>query len=489
MKRLLPLAACALALAACQDLTEPTAAPVAPSAPRASVAAGGLVEPALAASLASLSATDQVLVIVNYDEAATSTPALTQQIVGLGARVATFRHLSIVLALATPGQVNAIAALPGVQGVYDNGQDRLLLREATTSMRANLAWAAGVTGKGVGVAIMDSGINGQNPDVPFPGKVVQNVKFTSRFADLFDTGDPSLPRVAGDLYVENLANTDLTSGHGTHVAGIVAGSGASTFNAYRGVAPGAHLVGLSVGESLVVVNVSVLQAVDWLLENAARYNIQVVNNSWGGEGEFDPLDPVNEAMRELHDAGITVVFAAGNSGPGENTLNPRSAAPWVISVAAGCKLYVLDPTNSAAECQDEGGRAPALAGFSSRGIPGDPLYHPDITAPGVNIVSTRSLTGTSLNALDAPFDVLTCNIGVQNLQNYTCASGTSMASPAVAGLVALMEEASGGRLTPDQALSILTQTARPLTGYGQWEVGAGYTDAYAAVLAARKLRR
>jgi serine protease AprX len=487
MKRLHLLALCALALGACQDLAEPTA-PAPDAAPALNLAGTtGNLDPDLVLAMAA--SADPVLVIVNYDAGATDTGTLTGQVLGLGARVATFRHLSMVLALATPAQIQAIAALPGVEGVYDNGTDRYFLRESTASMRADMVWATGVTGKGVGVAILDSGVNGQNPDIPFPGKTVQNVKFVSRFEDLFDTGDPTLPLVAGDLYVENVANTDLSSGHGTHVAGTVAGSGASTFGAYRGVAPGAHLVGLSVGESLVVVNVSVLQAVDWLLENGHKYNVQVVNASWGTEGEFDPTDPINEAMKELHDAGITVVFAAGNSGPGENTLNPRSAAPWVISVAAGCKLYVLDPTNSASSCEDDNGRAPVLAGFSSRGINGDPLYHPDVTAPGVNIVSTRSLTGTSMNALDAAFDVTTCNIGAQNLQNYTCASGTSMAAPHVAGLVALMEEASGGRLTPDQALDILVRTARPLAGYGQWEVGAGYVDAYAAVGAARKLRR
>jgi len=179
-----------------------------------------------------------------------------------------------------------------------------------------------------------------------------------------------------------------------------------------------------------------------------------------------------------------VVFAAGNEGPGENTLTSYSAAPWVISVAAGCKTVSPDPTNSAASCAD--GRQSILADFSSRGVPGSAIYHPDITAPGVNIVSTRAATGTVMNALDAPSDLQDCNISVDKLPYYTCSSGTSMAAPHVAGVIALMEEAARGQLTPDQAYRAIVRTARPMPGYAEWEAGAGYLDAHAAVRAVRR---
>jgi serine protease AprX len=163
----------------------------------------------------------------------------------------------------------------------------------------------------------------------------------------------------------------------------------------------------------------------------------------------------------------------------------------VIGVAAGCKLVSPDPTNSAIHCDDPTGqnRAPILADFSSRGIPGDKLYHPDITAPGVHIVSTRASTGTVLNALDANHDLnltSTCAISLTNEPFYTCASGTSMATPHVAGVVALLQEAAGGALTPDQVAAAITQTARPLPTFAEWEVGAGYLDALAAVMAVKK---
>lgn len=479
MKRLCLFPALLAVLAACQDFS--TAA-----APEAIGLSGvsAKIDPELAQSLDLLPATEPVVVIVNFDPAQTSSGTLSSALQGLGAQVMRFRHLSMLAATVLPSQVPSIAAMPGVQGVYDNGTEQLLLKESVQSIRADLAYDAGFTGAGIGVAIMDSGINGLNPDVAFPGKTVANVKFVADFADL--TEDDGTPRVGGELFVENLANTDNTSGHGTHVAGIVAGTGASANGIYRGVAPGAHLVGLSVGEGLSIVNVTVLQATDWLIENAKKYNVQVVNCSWGSNGQFDPADPVNEAMSALHDAGITVVFAAGNEGPAENTLNRRSVNPDVISVAASCKVYVpLDPTNSQTQCND--GRDRVLANFSSRGIPGDPLWHPDITAPGVRIVSTRGYL-SAMTGLDASSDARLCNIGIQNLDNYTCASGTSMASPHVAGVAALMEQASGGRITPDQTLAVLRATARPLAGYAEWEAGAGYTDALAAARAARAYR-
>src|SRR5439155_963085 len=100
-----------------------------------------------------------------------------------------------------------------------------------------------------------------------------------------------------------------------------------------GVAPGSNLIGIGTGDILFIF--WALAGFDYILQNQDRYNIKVVNNSWGTSGPFDPEDPVSIASKRVHDRGVTVVFAAGNDGPDENTLNPYSVAPWVIGVAAG----------------------------------------------------------------------------------------------------------------------------------------------------------
>ncbi len=449
--------------------------------------------------LAQTVAPDAAIYIVNYDETRTTLDAVTNGILNAGAGVVQFDNFSMVATLATPTQLITISALSGLEGIYANKQlEYYMLHESVPSIRADAVHVAGITGKGIGVAILDSGIDGlYNADLAYPQYTVANVKVLYNQDDLFTFGKdaPKPVRRGATLMVENLPNSETSIGHGTHVAGIVGARGTSSNGYYTGVAPGANLIGVATGDVLFIF--WALAGFDYILDHQQQYNIKVVNNSWGTSGTFDPKDPINEATKKLSSRGISVVFAAGNDGPAQNTLNPYSVAPWVISVAAGCKIGVTDPTNSEAHCMlDDGSnplvptnnepRAHDLADFSSRGIPGDPLYHPDITAPGVHIVSTRASTGTVLNGDDANHDVRICQISATNLTFYTCASGTSMASPHIAGVVALMQEAAGGKLTPAQVSNILTSTARPLPGYAQWEVGAGFVDAYAAVMAAKR---
>src|SRR5687767_8741493 len=158
MKRLFLLPAVLAGLAACHDFDNA-------AAPGRSIALSGVsakVDPELAATL-NLASTTPVVVIVNFDPARTSSATLSGALQGLGAEVMRFKHLSMVVATVLPSQVASIAGMPGVEGVYDNGTERLLLRESVQSIRADVAYAAGFTGAGVGVAIMDSGVNGLNP--------------------------------------------------------------------------------------------------------------------------------------------------------------------------------------------------------------------------------------------------------------------------------------------------------------------------------------
>ncbi len=405
------------------------------------------IDPVLSSALRSAGLDQPIEAVLSFDHYPTAADLLAIQATGVQVRA--LRALPMVGVQGTSLQILVLPALPGLRSIYFNRRLSYFLDESVPLIGANRVWnELGVTGKGVTVAVIDSGIDATHRDLPFGTKVVQNVKLAP---DLFGSGP---------LVLEGLATTDTSSGHGTHVAGIAGGSGAALGGKYRGVAIDSKLVGIGAGEALFIL--TALEGFDWVLQNRLKYGIRVISNSWGASGAFAPDDPVNVASRIAHDAGLVVVFAAGNDGPGLNTLSPYCVAPWVICAAAG---------------QKDGH---TLAEFSSRGIPGDPRYHPTLTAPGVDIASARATTGIVMNGF---FAVDLVNLGADAVY-YAAASGTSMATPHVSGTVALMLEANPA-LTPDQVKSVLEATATPMPRYQPHEVGAGYLNAYEAVSAVR----
>ncbi|MCA1557938.1 MAG: S8 family serine peptidase [Acidobacteria bacterium] len=307
-----------------------------------------------------------------------------------------------------------------------------------------------LSGRGVTVAVLDTGLDGTHAD--FTNRVAQNVKLADAQSASVGFNYP--------VNTEGLPNTEQAYGHGTFVAGAIAGSGSRSGGKYQGVAPGARLVGLSAGDLTLSF---VLTGFDYLLERGASFGVRVVNCSFSANTVFDVNDPVNVATRMLTDSGITVVFSAGNTGSGLHTLNPYAVAPWVVSVGA----------------TDANGR---LADFSSRGAFGSQLFRPTLVAPGVAVVAPRSSTSaTGVLGLATASDA--AQISPSETPYYTTASGTSFSAPQVAGTVALMLEANP-RLTPAQIKDILQRTATPLPGYYTHEVGAGMLNAHAAVLEA-----
>lgn len=407
------------------------------------------IDPVLLQALARATPDQLVEGVITFDQSPSATDLAA--VSATGVEVLEFRALPMIGIRGTPAQISFLFRLPGVRSIYYNRQLGYFLNESVPLIGADRASAElGISGSGVGVAIIDTGIDGTHQDLPFGQKVVQNVKVGP---DLFGTGP---------IFVENVPNTDTTSGHGTHVASTVGGTGVALSGKYAGVATGAHLVGLGAGDLLFVL--TALESFDWVLTHADLYGIKAISNSWGTSGAFSPDDPINVASRQAHGAGLVVVFAAGNEGPGTNTLNPYCVAPWVICVAAGLK----------------DGRT--LADFSSRGIPGNGLYHPTITAPGVDIVAARATTGIFINTF---FVVDLLDIGTDAVY-YAAASGTSMATPHVSGTLALMLEANRA-LTPDQIKSMLQGSATPMPGYAEYQVGAGYLNAYGAVIEAQQL--
>jgi serine protease AprX len=404
------------------------------------------IDPMLRQVLATTSANQAVEAVVTFD----NFPSILDvaAIRATGVQLVQLRMLPMVGVRGTPAQIASLFTLPGVRSVYYNRQLTYFLNQSVPVIGADrVKNELGFTGNGVGIAIIDTGIDTTHPDLPFGNKVVQNVKVQFGFYG------------SGGVFVEGLPVTDTTSGHGTHVSSILGGTGAALGGKYTGVAPGSHLVGLGAGEAVVML--AAIEAFDWVLANGPSYGVRIISNSYGTDGPFSPDAPINVATKRAHDAGMVVVFAAGNYGPDSNTLNPYCVAPWVICVAAGYK----------------DGRT--LADFSSRGIPGDSLYHPTITAPGVEVVAARAKTGVWFNQSIASDQ---SKIGFDAL-SYMLVSGTSQATPHVSGTIALMLEANPA-LAPDQVKTLLTNSATPMPGYAEYQAGAGYLNAYQAVTAA-----
>lgn len=431
---------------------------------------------ALQAEMASMGPLDVVQAVVVFDRDGAPRASdlqalrLTGVVKGFG-----FESLPMAGVLATRSTINAIAALPTVRTIwlneelsYFNDGDRELT--GVNRARVEPAFRQGglpISGRGVTVMVNDSGIDATHADLAFGSKVVENVQGLTNLQALVD--------VLPVTYLEGQLNTDTNSGHGTHCAGTVAGTGARSGGLYEGVAPGADLVGYGSGGGLFILDA--LGGLDYALanQNAFENRIRVISNSWGSSGTFDHQHPVVEASYRLYRAGINVVFAAGNDG-GEDTHNPYSQAPWVISVAAG-------------------NRSGQLADFSSRGKKGvqtaftmydgttwTAVNEPTITAPGVDVISTRAITNGTANGGERDLEL----IDPAYLPFYTAISGTSMATPHISGIIALMLEAKPS-MNPDKVRETLRATATNMPGREEWEVGSGYVNAYAALQATLRL--
>ncbi|KGM55845.1 peptidase S8/S53 subtilisin kexin sedolisin [Lysobacter daejeonensis GH1-9] len=360
------------------------------------------------------------------------------------------RALPMVGALLTSSQVRQVAQWEGVESIYfDASLKWMNYQSGEVTNGHKVHDFIGLSGKGVTIAVLDSGVDATHPDLPQGAKVVQNVKLV---------GDLGL--AGASAWLENVPNTDTSSGHGTHVAGTVGGTGEASKNDPRraryhdGIAPQAKLVGIGAGEGISILYA--LMGFDYALANRERYGIDIITNSWGSSNSvYDPNNPINKASYEAYRKGMVVAFAAGNDGPAENTLNPYAIVPWVINVGSGTK-------------------AKDLSSFSSRGVEGDFYKHVDVVAPGSSIISTRA-PNTALPALGPVNDPVNPAYSVY----YASMSGTSMATPFVAGAAALLLEANP-TLSPDQVEEILMKTSSPMN-YPYHVVGAGYIDVLAAV--------
>jgi serine protease AprX len=411
-----------------------------------------------------------VRAIAEFD--AVPTAAQVGALRSLGLYVQPMQHVPLAIVAGPVASLEAAVVGGQATDVYPDDPIQLLDTASSDAMGAAIPRAAGFTGKGVTVAIVDSGCDASHPDLA--DHVVHNViLYSTEYANL-------PPDQSTRIVVANetgpYQNTDIGGGHGTHVTGIIgADSTTDPAGGRLGVAPDANLICYAIGE--VLFTTAVVTAYDHMLDQPDLWGIDVVNNSWGNSyRQFDPRDPVSVVTKAVSDLGVTVVFAAGNSGyeDAEMSLNPFSEAPWVISVAAGSLDHHRGDFSSNGLIYDNA-QPTQIGGGGHTTWLGDKIgaYHPDVTAPGVAISSTCDTAGTVIGPCPPP-----------NYDNAT-ADGTSMASPHIAGAAAVLLEANPN-LMPAQVLSALEATATPVkapdgTALPFWEAGYGYVDLNAAV--------
>lgn len=321
------------------------------------------------------------------------------------------------------GTPEAIMALEGYERTFwmeNNSQMEYLMHDTTSVVEAVRTWNSNIVdgngfliqdafgtyhridGTGVGVAVIDTGVDAGHPDFDY------------------DEGKTMAYKYTGGGWVET-ENSDTSSGHGTHCGGTIAGNGDASAGSRKGTAPGATLIGLGVGD-LVFVNFG-LDGFEWVYEHSRPddnpYNIRVTSNSWGTAGaEYNPNDAIAQIILALaRDNNVVTFFAAGNAGGDGSTIEtgPHANIPLAISVAA---------------MEHDGS---GIASFSSRGHSDKPQTWPDIGAPGVSIWSTAPR--------DTVLDMAMRNQNPSDLY-YIPMSGTSMATPHMAGIGALLYQAA-----------------------------------------------
>ena len=449
--------------------------------------------------------------IVQFDG---QSSAVATRLRALGLEAQPFETFRMIAVTGTAAEIRGAASLRQVTAAHMNEKLEFFLDKSVPLVYGgtqDAAWSAGYDGRGVQVAVVDSGVNGIHPDLQ--DNVVKNFKMLSTQAV-----ECPLP-----------CDSDTTSGHGTHVAGIVAGDGSASGGRFKGVAPGADLIGYSTGEGINIFFAT--QALQHIYAHP-ELGIDVVNNSWGTTGRFDSTNPVNVATKKLvEERGITVVFAAGNSqwgsrrdagnegasdcsGEGSCVINPYSVAPWVLSIANTSK-------------DTEGGPGDQTLNWtSSRGDPfpqvalsGETIsYKPTLSAPGTNIWAAKDQTSALSAACGGSADPPACLEEGPDVQAlYVAQTGTSMSAPHIAGAIAVLQSKAlavlGRQLTPTEVRDVLTATAAPMnkpdlmynwpcgepffvacgtqlnsggtvmTGqpYEDWHVGAGALDLKAAL--------
>ncbi len=283
----------------------------------------------------------------------------------------------------TTEAIYRLADNPNIEYISFDSKVFALLDIATASIDANFPHEMGYLGEGVTVAVIDTGTSPHN-----------------------DLTKPNNRIVGFKDFINNKTSPYDDNGHGTHVAGIIAGNGYSSRGKYAGVAPKANILSIKALDENGSGNTSdIIKAISWTIETKDKYNTKIINLSLGSPAN-NPCrtDPLCKAVERAVNSGLIVVVAAGNSGPSEKSILSPGISPSVITVGAVDDKRTPDPSDD------------TIANFSSRGPTKDGLMKPDIVTPGVNIMSLSN----------------------KKEDGYVSSSGTSMATPLVSGSAALL---------------------------------------------------
>ncbi|HHI04353.1 MAG TPA: hypothetical protein ENL45_02295, partial [Candidatus Woesearchaeota archaeon] len=363
--------------------------------------AAGELKPDLSDIIAKTPPGEKVPVIILFREK--PRPADISIIKSDGASIKYQYTIIDAVAAQVPAQVaDKIAKRAFVKLVEPDYKVKLVLDRSIPQIQADKVWEAGITGKDVDVAVLDTGIHDEHPSLT----IEKEVDYTGE-------------------------GTDDLQGHGTHVAGIIA----STDSTYRGVAYDADLFNVKVlNKDGSGYGSDVIKGIEWSVDNGA----EIISMSLGAEIDpCDGTDAISQAVDKAVNKGVVVVVAAGNSGPDSGTITSPGCSKKGITVGA----------------VDDNDNVPS---WSSRGPTDDGRVKPDLVAPGVGITSTWK---------DNSFKSL---------------SGTSMSTPHVSGVAALLLEADPS-LKPDEVKEALKTTALDL-GLDENTQGAGRVDAYEAYI-------
>ena len=356
------------------------------------------------------------------------------------------KSLSIISCFSTTVDAKSLEKLaknPHVKKVWLDSEVKALLDVASPTVDAPILWDSNITGENVVVAVLDTGIV-NHPDLR--GRII----------------------ASKDL-IQGRTGTYDDNGHGTHVAGAIASNGSVSNGRFKGAAPKAKLVNVKVLNKIGSGSLSnVIEGVQWCIQSKDYYDIRVINLSLGVDTNSSYKDdPLCTAVGKAWELGIVVCAAAGNSGPNSRTIASPGIHPKIITVGATDDKRTVDPADD------------TMASFSSRGPTPDNNVKPDVVAPGTDIVSL-----SSEGSFNSKY-----NKGGKIDSYYTTMSGTSMACPLCAGVIAQILQVNP-HLTPDQVKRILKDSAMPLRGVGENSQGAGVVKAVTAIsLASRNTSR